>query len=646
MTTPPVPPDSTNERQHRGQIARATNANSAALAAEAKARAAGDAGLQTQFTTLASEIYALAGSVLVGGSPLGSSGNLIVQGQLSDDLVSKINQIGLNATQIIAQQATILAQGTSIAKTAADLLAEATTRGSADDVLAASISTTKSDLLGVSASVVSEAATRASADLAIAASVTTLTANLATANAAIVTEQGVRASADTALATSVSTLTTTVSGNTAAIATESAARVSGDSANTTAITSLTATVNSNKSTAAAAVATEATARATADTALSNTISTLSATVDTNTAAISSEATTRANADSALSTTLTSLAATVTTNKNTAAAAVGTEATARANGDSANAALISTLTTTVNNNTAAISTNATTQASVNGAIQAEYTIKAQTMSNGKLALAGIGLIADGTSGQSEIDIIANKLFITGLDNNGALVRQAAFSVVDGTVYAKKISSTALNSEDLNISAGGLASIDISGTRTTFAGLTFGPRMVVNDVSGNTRVIIGHSSSADGIWIYDAGGNLIFEQDALSDGTVGTTTMVPNAATVAGSASIGNHNGTGAWQTVASLTVNLNVVSKLIIANVEMGFPSGPKTTGVQILDPSGAVIDSVEGPGSAAYFKPGTVISCVDTNVPVGNNTYTLQFWGQDSNARTSGGTFIVLAAKR
>jgi hypothetical protein len=89
--------------------------------------------------------------------------------------------------------------------------------------------------------------------------------------AAIVTEQNTRASADSSLATSITSLTSTINNNntnlTAAIASESTTRANAVTALTNSINTLQATVTNNNSTLTASIQTEATTRASVDTGL-------------------------------------------------------------------------------------------------------------------------------------------------------------------------------------------------------------------------------------------------------------------------------------------------------------------------------------------------------------------------------------------
>lgn len=246
------------------------------------------------------------------------------------------------------------ATDTRLPSAVASITSEAAVRLSADNALAATISslasTVSSNQSSTLAALASEASTRAAADTAEASTRTTAVANLQTQinteisdrTAAVSTETAARVSGDNALASSITALTATVSGNyttlNSAIASESSARVSGDNALATSITSLTSTVNTKNQTFYQGTAPTAVAIGDiwVDTSNGNAMKRWNGTswVDTTiasgaiSAAVSTESTARASADSALSSSITTLTATVST----VSASVTTEAAARATAD--------------------------------------------------------------------------------------------------------------------------------------------------------------------------------------------------------------------------------------------------------------------------------------------------------------------------
>ncbi|MCK9299739.1 MAG: DUF1983 domain-containing protein, partial [Methanoculleus sp.] len=108
--------------------------------------------------------------------------------------------------------------------------------------------------------------------------------------------------------------------------------------------------------------------------------------------------------------------------------IATESSTRSSADSALASSIETVQTSVNNNTASIETANT---SIDG-IKAEHTVKVQVRSSdGKVVLAGIGMMADSESNQSEIIIMADKFQIVTPDTGEGTPKQPfVVGTVDG------------------------------------------------------------------------------------------------------------------------------------------------------------------------------------------------------------------------
>lgn len=318
-------------------------------------------------------------------------------------------------TAIAGQITTINA---NISTNAAAITSEAVTRANADSALSTRIDNlVAASGSGFSAAIDAEATARIAADNALAADITTVSAK---ASAQRVFNQSAAPGSTgrivgdlwydssnglkpyywngTAWADNSDNRFTTIA---ASVTAETTARVNADSALSAQITSLTSTVDGN----VAAINNEASTRASADSALSASISSLTSTVNNNTTAISNEAVTRANADSALSASLTSLTTTVNTNK----ASLDQEITTRANADSALASQISSLSTTVGNNSASI-TNL--QGSYNG-LSVKYgivgTINGQT---GGFVFSGIG--------KNDGSVIYNLEIGANVTINGSLI----------------------------------------------------------------------------------------------------------------------------------------------------------------------------------------------------------------------------------
>lgn len=150
---------------------------------------------------------------------------------------------------------------------------ERTTRASAVEAVAQSVTTLAAKTTGdIAAAVQEERAARTTALEAVAGDIATVAANLGTANAAITAEQAARATADGALGQRIDGVAANVGDVSAAITAEATARAAADGALSTRID----TVSARTEEAVGAVQTEATARATADGALGQRIDTVAA----------------------------------------------------------------------------------------------------------------------------------------------------------------------------------------------------------------------------------------------------------------------------------------------------------------------------------------------------------------------------------
>jgi hypothetical protein len=179
------------------------------------------------------------------------------------------------------------------------------------------------------------------------------------------------------------------------------------------------------------------------------------------AAINVIQTTTEEADFAQAQQITSLGAEVSGNF----AAYQQTLTAQAGINSATASDLETLTSQVGSNTASVSTLAQT---IDG-ITAEYTIQVQALSNGSLALAGIGLIAGSSPGESEIILMANKLVVAGVDNLGNLISVSPFFVQNGNVYIQALIAGTIAANQIGSGTITSAAITIQPTADSGGGL---------------------------------------------------------------------------------------------------------------------------------------------------------------------------------
>jgi predicted nucleic acid-binding Zn-ribbon protein len=420
--------------------------------------------LQTDLTSLTTTVNGNTGDISTNASQISALGTTVsTQGtditNLSTDLTSltttvngNTGDIATNATQISTLGTTVSTQGTDIATLSTDLTSLSTTvNGNTGDIatnatnistLTTDVSTAAGDITSLQADVTSltttvngntgDIATNATDLSALGTRVTTAesditavetdltsltttvngnTGSIATnaTNISTLSTSVTTAQADiTSIQTDVTSLTTTVNGNTGDIATNASdisaigTRVTTAEADVTAIqgdlTTLTTTVNGNTgdiSTNATDISTLATRVTTAEadiTAAATDITTLTTDVATNTGDISTNATdisTLSTSVTALGTTVTTLSSdvtTLTTDVNTATGDI-----------SANATNITNLGVTVGDNTANITTNSTAIATTDGKLSASYGM----VVNAAGKVAGLKLLADGTTGSSFI-----------------------------------------------------------------------------------------------------------------------------------------------------------------------------------------------------------------------------------------------------
>jgi hypothetical protein len=187
--------------------------------------------------------------------------NQLVQDILNSALLAEL-QTNLTEVDNLAEAAlqdyrradivydTLREQRVSIEGASASILEEQALRVSADEALAATMTTLTASLGTTNANLSTELITRATADSALSASITTLNASLGTTNANLTTEQVARANADSAIAVDITTLNANLGTTNANVTTETAARVSGDSALSTSISSVSTTVGGHTTTIA------------------------------------------------------------------------------------------------------------------------------------------------------------------------------------------------------------------------------------------------------------------------------------------------------------------------------------------------------------------------------------------------------------
>jgi hypothetical protein len=125
-------------------------------------------------------------------------------------------------------------------------------------------------------------------------------------------------------------------------------------------------------------------------------------------------------------------------------------------------------------------------------------------------------------------------ITG--SNLAVTTITGTNIAAGTITGDKIAANFFQGYDFTASSGGSGYVQMNGGQSTSAGLTYGPYFATVDSAGRLRSVLGHYAGADGLWIWDASGNVIFEESSLGTSVVGTGNVQSNAISYAYGASL--------------------------------------------------------------------------------------------------------------
>ena len=371
--------------------------------------------------------------------------------------------------------------------------------------------------------------------------------------------------------------------NAASIATEQTTRLTADEAFASDVTEIAVRLDNN----AAAIVTEATARATADTAVATIVTSLAAVVDDNVAGLVTEQTARADGDTAVALTVTTLTAVVDDN----AAAIVTEENARASGDSAQANRTTALTARVGTSEGNISTIQATKVTAAEAVSAVETAISATYGS-LTAMATATAFAEAT-----IDGIESG-YVFELNNSNIL---ELVSVQDG-VGGTPVSTARISADYVQIT--GLTQIDDA---------------VITTLAADTGFI--------------------------SELTVDTLNIAGNAVTIPVTGTGSQLTGNGGLQVMVTLSINLPVISDvLIIWTVEQGYTGSTTATwGYEIRRTNSAQIyDARAGMAFGNDFPTGQLLL---TDRPAGAFSVQLRWNGQNSNI-TGQGSMTALAVMR
>jgi hypothetical protein len=261
---------------------------------------------------------------------------------------------------------------------------------------------------------------------------------------------------------------------------------------------------------------------------------LAAKVNDNTAALQEERSARANLEEAEALYRQYLQAQVDNNSS----AILTEKSARAAADRAEASKREILAARVDGAEAAIAETAEVIANLDGTVKSQWMLKVQAFGE-KNAVAGIGLLADGATGESEFTVLADKFFVYHPEEG---IPKKVFQIIDGQAYligdliaegtiqgnrinAKSVIQLA-NGGQLLIGTGGLIqlgnNIYMDGNRATFSLANF--QLADTDVNG--VVTIPFEKRADGkIYMKD----VIADKATISDATIQAATIAELSVT---------------------------------------------------------------------------------------------------------------------
>jgi hypothetical protein len=157
-----------------------------------------------------------------------------------------------------------------------------------------------------------------------------------------------------------------------------------------------------------------------------------------------------------------------------------------------------------------------------------TIDASKITAGTLTAAQIYSSAGITGNQIAASTIT-ALNIAGLTITGG-------NIAGGTITGDKITGNFFQGYNFTASSGGAAYVQMFGGQNTSGGLTYGPYFAAVDGAGHARCILGHYAGADGLWVFDSSGNVIFEESALGTNVVSTSNVIANNITYPYGASI--------------------------------------------------------------------------------------------------------------
>ena len=418
--------------------------------------------------------------------------------------VLSVSETEVSSAKISAAKKTVADLKQAMAVTMAELETAYKSADSDTNSTVSSLAKTVSDADSALATSISELDTAyKSADSDTNSTVSSLAQTVSDADSALATSiselDTAYKSADSDTNSTVSSLAQTVSDADSALATSiselDTAYKSADSDTNSTVSSLAQTVSDADSALATSITELETAYKSADSDTNSTVSSLAQTVS--------------DADSALATSITELETDYKSADSDTNSTVSSLAQTVSDADSALAESINTVSTKVNGEmTSAIETNSRAVANIkkdgSDAYQALWSVKAQA---GDIK-AGIGIIVDSATGESQVGISASQFFVFDPNNPGGF--SAPFIIDNGVVQIKKALIEAatiqvLNAQEINAD-------------TVSAGIEITTPTINSAVINGAEINIGAGGSYNGHHFHvNSAGNL-YAENAIIRGSV--------------------------------------------------------------------------------------------------------------------------------
>jgi hypothetical protein len=289
---------------------------------------------------------------------------------------------------------------------------------------------------------------------------------------------------------------------------------------------------------------------------------------------------------------------------------------------------------------AIAANAITSAQIAASTITAAQIAAGTLTATQIAAGTITAAQIQASGITGDRIAANTITASNMAANSV----TAASILAGTITGDKIAANFFQGYSFTASSGGSGYIQLYGGQYTAGSLTYGPYMACVDPSGRVRGVFGHFQGADGLWVYDASGNVILEASQLGTGVVETVNVRAGNIVAQGFATVpfGTYTGGTGYQLIAAFNIVLyDTATVLVFANIQHGIAvSGYAAVQIQV---DGAMLTSANISESTGLISGGVTLA--GSAAGIAHSVYF--YWaGSVSGFNVNGGSLIAFAGQR